>query len=180
MQQDHVESRAEENSGRAPARAKASPDLNPQARAVLNLQHTAGNRAMARILAPPAKGVPVQRAAFSPVTVQRDELMDAIRTAYGQGEVLPVEKLARAIVGSLRASDRESGEEPEKRSDTEKPKKEETGQTEKQTVKVKEADGVTQLPLDEGALAKKRKELHAREKSLREGPSRLERQRDAC
>ncbi len=103
MQQDHVESKADEKSGRAPARAKTSPDLPSQARAVLNLQNTAGNRAMARILTPPAKAAPLQRAALSPVPVQRDELMDAIRTAYGESEVLPLEKLARMIVGSLRA-----------------------------------------------------------------------------
>jgi trichoplein keratin filament-binding protein len=46
-------------------------------------------------------------------------------------------------------------------------------------VKVKKAEPSTTVPLTKEALAKKRQELHAREKSIREGPSRLEKQRDA-
>src|SRR5262249_45406209 len=107
MQQDHVESRAEEKSGSGPARAKTVSELTSQARTVLNLQHAAGNRAMARFLAPPARAVPVQRAALSPVAVQRDELTDAIREVISEddgGEEVVFPALAQTLVHSWRAN----------------------------------------------------------------------------
>jgi hypothetical protein len=171
MQQDHVESRAEEKSAGAPARAKASPDLTSQARAVLNLQHTAGNRAMARILAPSAQPVPLQRAAVSPVTVQRDELLDELRKAYGSSEDLPLERLAHMIVAPLRGSDRQPVEGSEKASDTAKTKKKESDPT-KLAEKAKKSADAELLSSDE--LANKRTSLEEKEKALRERPEALD------
>src|ERR1700746_2211776 len=110
MQQDHAESKAEEKSPGAPGRGKASPEATAQARAVLNLQHTAGNRATARILGSPASGAAVQRTASGAVSVQRDEWTDALRKELGSSRVIDFEALAKTLVratGAKQPSDRE-------------------------------------------------------------------------
>jgi hypothetical protein len=174
MQQDHVDSRAEEKSGGAPARAKASPDVTSQARAVLNLQNTAGNRAMAQILAPPAKKVSSPRPALGPVSVQRDELTDAIQNEIGPSLVVNYQSLAQMLVRNWRASEKEPLGEPDKPS-APKPvtdkTKDETGLAGTETAT---ATNVPKVPVTKESLAKRRRELVEREKRLQGRPSVLE------
>jgi hypothetical protein len=176
MQQDHVESKSEEKAGGNPARAKVTPEVTSQARAVLKLQNTVGNRALAGILAPAAKNAPLQRSALSAVSVQRDELMEAIKSEYGQTVNFPLERLAKIIVSSLRASEREPVEETsdaDKAKKTDKSTKEDVRRAEKRAVKL---DETPKAPLSKDELAKKRKGLEAREKALSERPSDLDKE----
>jgi hypothetical protein len=177
-QQDHVESKAEEKSGGTPIRAKAGPDVTSQARAVLSLQNTAGNRATARLLAAPAKKAPLQRTPLSGLSVQRDELADAIASEWGSDTAVPYQSLAKMFVNSFRAMGKEPVEEPEKRSDTGKAGDETAGTETRANEVAKTKEPKTTLTKDQlkRKVREKRRQVKESEKRFLEGPSKRERE----
>jgi hypothetical protein len=175
MQQEHAESKAEEKSPGAPARGKTNSEAASQARAVLNLQHAAGNRATARILGAPAGGATVQRtAALGAVSVQRDEWTDALKKELGTSRVIDFEALAKTLVrahkesagGKLKAVTDKSNEKSGEVTGT-KPEKAESGKVE----------AGTKAPISKTSLVKEKASLRARETRFQRGPSKLEKEK---
>ncbi len=104
MAHDHAVSKTEAKSAGAP-RGKAGPQLPSGARSVLDLQNAAGNRAVARMLTAPPSRVSVPgagrdasaSAAVAPVSVQRDELVDALKREMG-GQEVDFRQLAQTLL----------------------------------------------------------------------------------
>lgn len=171
MQQDHAESKAEEKSPGAPGRGKASPEVTAPARAVLNLQHTAGNRATARILGAPAPGPAVQRTASGAVSVQRDEWTDALKKELGTSRVIPFEALAKTLVRAHRES---SGGQPKAVTDKSGEKSGAVTGSKPGKVEGGKAEAGSTEPVTDKSVADKRADLRSLEERLRKGPSKLE------
>jgi hypothetical protein len=108
MAHDHEVSKTGKTEGKAtgaPARGKAGSHLRSNVRSVLDLQNAAGNRAVARMLTAPASAISAGRAGrdssatapIAPVTVQRDELVDALKREMG-GEEVNFRQLAQTLL----------------------------------------------------------------------------------
>jgi hypothetical protein len=171
MQQDHAESKAEEKSPGAPGRGKVSPEVTAQARAVLNLQRTAGNRAMARILGAPAGGATVLRTASDAVSVQRDEWTDALKKELGTSRVIPFEALAKTLVRAHRES---PGGQPKAVTDKSGEKSGDVTGSKLGKVEGGKAEAGSTEPVTDKSVADKRLEMRSLEERLQKGPSKLE------
>ena len=101
MAHDHAVSKTEGKSAGVPGRGKAGSHLRSGARSVLNLQNAAGNRAVARMLTEPASDVSAT-AAVAPVSVQRDELVDALKREMG-GQEVDFRQLAQTLLRNSEA-----------------------------------------------------------------------------
>jgi hypothetical protein len=100
MQHDHQVSKARGKAAGPATRREASTQLSAAARAVVDLQHAAGNRAVAKMLSGSARGAhgpQADRGPISPISLQRDPLDDALKHEM-DGRDVDYLKLAHALV----------------------------------------------------------------------------------
>jgi hypothetical protein len=129
---------------------------------------------MARILGDPARKAPRSPRAQNAVTVQRDELTDAIQSEIGRGRVVDYQALAKMLVRSWQATDKDSFDAEPKKAVKEK-EKDKSDKTKADKEAAKSSD-VTKAPVDDKAVAKKRLAVEARERRAKEGASDLEKE----
>ena len=107
MQHDHESSKADGASGGQKASRRPEVFLPSNARAVYQLQRAAGNRAVAQMLSAPSPGTSEEAEEVDlaaelgpgPVSVQRDELVDAVKTEM-EGRNVDFRLLARALLSN--------------------------------------------------------------------------------
>jgi chromosome segregation ATPase len=120
MEHDHQPSKTEGKSGSPPVRKNASRHLPSSVGALFDLQHAAGNRAVAKMLTASPNRVDAQRMALnrpaaepiSPITVQRDEFDAALKDQMDTSK-LDFKTLAKGLIDRVNAapdaSDKEGG-----------------------------------------------------------------------
>jgi class 3 adenylate cyclase len=114
MQHDHQVSKAREKSAGPAIRREASTNLSSDVRAVFELQRTAGNRAVAKLLglsASAVNGPRAHRSEAAPISLQRDQFDDALQQE-NLGSVVDYKRLAHALVTGADTLLKEAGTSP--------------------------------------------------------------------